>query len=257
MTLVAAAIMPHGTPALEPGPTRDAMEEIGRRFEAAAPDAIVVVTPHNVHVEGHFAVLDAGRVAGSLEEWERPESLERTIDRELAGEVLAALRGVGLPALAVSYGGNDPAEAVAAMDWGTQIPLAFLPETPVVVVSPARDRPLSEHVRAGEAIAAAGGARRIALVASADHGHAHDPAGPYGFDPAAAEYDRRIVELVRSGRLGAAAGLEELVAAAKADSLWQLLVLEGALGGRFEAELLSYEAPTYFGMLCAAYAPAA
>ncbi len=31
----------------------------------------------------------------------------------------------------------------------------------------------------------------------------------------------------------------------------------GALGRSFDVELLSYEAPTYFGMLCAAYAPAA
>jgi len=43
---------------------------------------------------------------------------------------------------------------------------------------------------------------------------------------------------------------------AKADSYWQMLMLEGALGeGNWDGELLSYEAPTYFGMLCAAYAP--
>jgi aromatic ring-opening dioxygenase LigB subunit len=34
-----------------------------------------------------------------------------------------------------------------------------------------------------------------------------------------------------------------------------MLMLEGALGGDgWKGELLSYEAPTYFGMLCAAYA---
>jgi aromatic ring-opening dioxygenase LigB subunit len=34
-------------------------------------------------------------------------------------------------------------------------------------------------------------------------------------------------------------------------------MLEGALdGGGWTGELLSYEAPTYFGMLCAAYARA-
>ena len=43
--------------------------------------------------------------------------------------------------------------------------------------------------------------------------------------------------------------------AAKADSLWQLLVLHGALGDGARVELLSYEAPTYYGMLCAAYEP--
>jgi len=39
------------------------------------------------------------------------------------------------------------------------------------------------------------------------------------------------------------------VAAAKADSLWQLLMLQGASAGR--AELLAYAAPTYYGMAVA------
>jgi aromatic ring-opening dioxygenase LigB subunit len=47
----------------------------------------------------------------------------------------------------------------------------------------------------------------------------------------------------------------QLVADAKADSFWQLLLLAGALGEGWEAELLSYEAPTYYGMLGAAFAP--
>ena len=254
--IVAAAIAPHGTPAFEPSPTRDALEEIGRRFEAAVPEATVVVTPHNVHVEGHFAVVDTATVAGDLAQWGEPERmLERQVDRDLVRAL--ATSADHLPFLTVSYGGNDAATAAAPMDWGTLIPLAFLPETPVVVVSPARDRPLAEHVELGRAIASAGADKRVALVASADHGHAHDPDGPYGFDPAAAQYDEAIVELVRTSRLDRLGELEPLVASAKADSLWQLVVLHGALGDSYAVELLSYEAPTYFGMLCAAYAPSA
>ena len=84
--IVAAAIAPHGTPAFDPGPTRDALEEIGRRFAAAAPETIVVVTPHNVHVSGHFAVVDAAEVAGSLAEWGDPErTLRRPVDRRMVG----------------------------------------------------------------------------------------------------------------------------------------------------------------------------
>jgi len=98
--------------------------------------------------------------------------------------------------------------------------------------------------------------KRVALIASADHGHAHDAEGPYGFDPAAKEYDDRIVDLVREDRLGELLGLDAaFVEAAKADSFWQMLMLHGALGDRWQGEFLSYEAPTYFGMLCAAYEP--
>ena len=230
-----AAIAPHGdvdaTPEL-----KAAMEELGRRFDAAEPETAIVVTPHNIHVEGHFAVVVAGHVGA------------HETDRELAAGALAALRAEGLPAVGVSYGGNDPAEAELPLDWGTEIPLAFLHAPQVVVVCPARDRPLEEHVRAGAALARATEGRRVALVGSADHGHAHDAEGPYGFDPAAAAYDARFQELLSREPLDFMP-LAELVAAAKADSLWQLLVLQGAAPGR--AELLAYAAPTYYGMAVA------
>jgi aromatic ring-opening dioxygenase LigB subunit len=46
----------------------------------------------------------------------------------------------------------------------------------------------------------------------------------------------------------------ELVEEAKADSWWQMLILHGATAG-WTGRLISYEAPTYFGMLTAAYSP--
>ena len=240
-----AAIAPHGD--VDEAPElRAAMEELGRRCDAAEPEAAIVVTPHNVHVEGHFAVVVSARVG------------EHEVDRELAVGVLDALRAEGLPVLGVSYGGNDPGEAEMPLDWGTEVPLAFLRAPRVVVVSPARDRTLAEHVRAGAAVRRATEGRRVALIASADHGHAHDPEGPYGYDPAAARYDELVQEIVRSGRLEFEP-LAALVADAKADSLWQLLVLQGAVGESesgsarpgVAAEQLAYAAPTYYGMLVA------
>jgi aromatic ring-opening dioxygenase LigB subunit len=252
--IVFAAIAPHGDPAfVEGSPTREAMHELGRRHRAAVPDATVVLTPHNIHVDGAFAVVTAGVVAGRLDE---PNiELARNVDRQLAAAVLEELGRLGLPAVGVSYGSNDPALAEMPLDWGALIPLWFLGgDEPVVIVAPARDRPLAEHIAGGAAIAKAT-TRRIAVIASADHGHRHDENGPFGFHPAAAEYDRRVVELVRENRLDQVLELETIVENAYADSLWQLAMLAGALGENFDVELLSYEAPTYFGMLCAAFAP--
>lgn len=268
--IVFGAIAPHGDPALvEESPTRLALEELGRRLERAAPEATVVLTPHNVHVEGAFAVVVSAWIEGTLEEQalelsahggEAPR-LRARVDVALAARVLDALGSAGMPARGVSFGSNDPSVAVMPMDWGTLIPLWFLggrsaEQRPVVIVAPARDLPLAAHHRAGEALARACGERRVALVASADHGHAHDAEGPFGFDPAAGEFDDRVVELVRENRLGDVRALEPIVEAARADSLWQLVMLDGALGAGFDVELLSYERPTYFGMLCAAFEPA-
>ena len=75
MTLVFAAIAPHGglvfeQPAgvgsTEPGgqlPTRQGMEELGRRFDVAQPEAVIVVTPHGTLVDGHFGVVRSGKVS--------------------------------------------------------------------------------------------------------------------------------------------------------------------------------------------------
>jgi aromatic ring-opening dioxygenase LigB subunit len=226
------AIAPHGdvesTPEL-----LAAMEELGRRYDGES--TVVVVTPHNVHVEGHFAVAVSARVG------------EHEVDRELALRLVDEIRAAGLPVVGVSYGGNDPAEAELPLDWGTEVPLRYVPAQRIVVIAPARDRPLDEHIELGRILAS--NSLSLSLIASADHGHAHDADGPYGFDPAAAEYDRRFQELVPTGDFRP---LAELVADAKADSLWQLLVLQGATGGR-GGELLAYAAPTYYGMAVAVF----
>jgi aromatic ring-opening dioxygenase LigB subunit len=272
VAVVFAAIAPHGAIAIpelcsddERGlaaATTAGLEELGRRFTAAAPEAVVVLTPHTAHVPGAIAVVVAGSHAGSLA---GPDgaSVELTCpsDRDLALGVLARLWSHRIPAVGLSFGGNDPGAAVMPMDWGTLIPLWFMggrAQEPLatVVIGPARDLSAADHARAGRAIAEAAAGKRVALIASADHGHAHDPEGPYGFDPAAAEYDALVTELVGQNRLESLRELEPaFVEAAKADSWWQLLMLQGVLDGGFDVELLSYEAPTYFGMLCAAFRP--
>jgi aromatic ring-opening dioxygenase LigB subunit len=46
----------------------------------------------------------------------------------------------------------------------------------------------------------------------------------------------------------------DLVEAAKPDSLWQLAMLAGVLDVvQMEGRLVSYQVPTYYGMLCAGY----
>jgi aromatic ring-opening dioxygenase LigB subunit len=131
---------------------------------------------------------------------------------------------------------------------------------PTVIVVPARDLPYERHLAAGRAIARAAQAsgRRVALIASCDHGHGHDATGPYGFTPRSREFDEQVVALVKAGDLGALVRMDpELPVEGKADSYWQMLMLHGALGDGWRGEFLSYEVPTYYGMLCASYVPEA
>ena len=256
MTLIFAAIAPHGGPVFDQpdGPTRQAMEELGRRFDAAAPEAVIVLTPHGVHLDGEFAVVRSARLEGDAAEWTHADTrYEGPGDPELADACVGALRDAGLPATGLTFGATAAGASTMPLDWGALIPLWFM-RAPAVVVSPCRARSTDEHLRAGAALAAATGERRVALIASADHGHGHTADGPYGFAAESAAYDADVVELVRENRLAELATWgTEFALAAKADSFWQLLMLHGAIGGCWEADLLSYEAPTYFGMLCAAF----
>jgi aromatic ring-opening dioxygenase LigB subunit len=269
---VFAAIAPHGGLAIEQAclpeernlamSTRAGMEELGRLFSAARPDVVVVATPHNVHISGALAVIVSGQMAGAIEGSPEPVALDVPVETDFAWLVLESLLHAEIPAVGVSFGSNDPASAVAPMDWGVLIPLWFMggrhnPPVPLVVVTPARDLPAAAHVGAGKAIAQAAteSGRRVAFIASADHGHTHRRDGPYGYHPDAARYDDLIRELVGGKKLEGLLDIpKELVEQAKADSWWQLLMLHGATSGtEWRSRLISYEAPTYFGMLTAAY----
>lgn len=150
------------------------------------------------------------------------------------------------------------------MDWGTLIPLWFLvgrdnEDLKVAIVTPSREIPLKELVSFGEVISevTAASEKRVAFVASADQGHAYRADGPYGYNPASAEFDQLVKEAVQRNDLGPLLNLpSKFVENAKPDSLWQLAILQGVLErSQLVGRLLSYQVPTYYGMLCATFSP--
>jgi aromatic ring-opening dioxygenase LigB subunit len=269
--LVFGCIAPHGgmlIPGID-GPdgrkaraTRAAMEELGRRVEAHRPDTIALITPHGTSVPDAFSLLDSGRVAGELGGNGRSVTVEFRVDNELNAAIAALGDERGVPVKRIVRGNPEDPSSCLPLDWGAVIPFWFMgrgmsPPPRVVVAAPHYDLDWNLYSPFGEIIrvAAEGLGRRLAIIASADLGHAHDPRGPYGYDPAAAEFDAVACEAIRQQDLGRMLHLDrDWVERAKIDALWQMLNLHGAIDGQgFRGELLSYEVPTYFGMLCAAY----
>jgi aromatic ring-opening dioxygenase LigB subunit len=277
--LVFACIAPHGgiilpilagEQARKAARTREAMEELGRRMAEAAPDTIVLITPHGHRVDGVFSLLNNRRVRGVLgaEEGGNANSLTLgfAIDREFNEALRSQARELGVPVARLGYAVPDEEEFVQELDWGALIPLWFMgaalaPQPRVVIACPDRgnlvDLPWELFPRFGRAIrqAAQVTGRRIALIASADLGHAHDPEGPYGFDPASAEFDAAVQEAIRAQDLGRLLSFDlDWVTRAATDAFGQILNLHGAIQETgMRGEQLSYEVPSYFGMLCAAY----
>jgi len=254
--IVFGAIAPHGNPVYEEpdGPTANGMQELARRLRASGAESAILATPHGTLLDGHFGVVRSARLAEHPNQFVDAEHLyEGDGDPELADACVEALHAASLPALGITFGTIASGGSTMPVDWGAGIPLSFL-KIPAVIVTPCRALSNADHVRAGQALARATGRRPVAFVASADHGHGHTEDGPYGYSEHSAPYDEDVQDVVRRNALGELAGWDSQRAVdALADSLWQMLMLHGALGGGWQAELLSYEAPTYFGMLTASF----
>ena len=286
MPLVFGAIAPHGGDAIAEiadnpavmAKTRAGLEELGRRFAAARPDTVVVLNPHGPMIRGAVSVGVANAAVGELEGKSGQKiTLALRTDRELI-EIIADEAGspqvpyaVPLPLtemptkdIKVSGRASEPVIQCDWLDWGALVPLWFLarpltPQPRVVLLAPDRRLPREILVRVGVAIARAAAKTdtRVALVASCDQGHAHAADGPYGYDPASAEHDRAMCEVIAENNLPALLDWSQsFLETAKVDAFWQTIMLAGALGHTpMHGELLSYEAPTYFGMAVAAYTP--
>jgi len=254
--IVFGAIAPHGNPVYEQpdGPTANGMHELARRLEASRAEVAILATPHGTLLDGHFGVVRSSRLTEHPNQFVDASHLyEGDGDPELADACVTALQAAGLPALGLTFGTVASGGSTMPIDWGAGIPLTFL-RIPAVIVTPCRAFSNQDHVLAGEALALATGDRAVAFIASADHGHGHTTDGPYGFSEHSAPYDDDVQDVVRRNALRELADWDPQRAAdALADSLWQMLMLHGALGDGFRAELISYEAPTYFGMLTAAF----
>jgi aromatic ring-opening dioxygenase LigB subunit len=270
--LVFGAIAPHGGDIISQiaavtatmAKTRAAMRELGRRCAAAMPETVVVATPHGIIAEGVISIGATAMAAGILD-GPSGGQVKAVFENDL--ELVAALEPEmerqGVPYVRL-VGEEKKQSAVLPLDWGALVPLWFTahpmkPRPKIVVLGPDRNLPRETLVRSGVAVAraAAVSGKRVAFIASCDLGHAHDPDGPYGFDPASAEHDALYCAAVAESDLARLLEWpEEFLETAKVDAFWQTLMLAGALGHTpMRGELLSYEAPTYFGMAVAAYEP--
>ena len=271
--LVYACIAPHGgelVPALAGSklklfsPTRRGMRVLAAAMRDCRPDTIVLASPHNLRLNKHIGVVTSEYSSGKTAEGRREISMRARCDVEFAKKLAEAGEAAGLPAVAANYGVFEGPLSDVPMDWGTMIPLWFFmkgtrPRSRIVIVTPSREIPLTQNVEFGKVIAETAEAekKRVAFVASADQAHRHQKRGPYGFDKRAAVYDKQVMDLIRHNELEEIVRMSpNFIDGAMPDSLWQMAMLVGALSVvPMKAELVSYQVPTYYGMLCASYQP--
>ena len=240
--------------------TRQSMREMGEHLEVLKPDVLVIVNPHGFRVQNALSISIAERATA---DWSADVKLDFEMDSALANRIADKASEMDIPIVRYIYGASSGPDCYIPLDWGAVVPLYFLGHRSasappkIVHVSPMRTLPLSTHYEFGRALGSVikDSEQRIALIASADQGHAHDAQGPYGYDPASAQYDAWIQDVIRSNRLDDLLSADmKLVEHGKPDSLWPTLVLAGILKENpMQAKFLSYEVNVYFGILCAEF----
>lgn len=239
--------------------TRQSMQEMSANLQSLAPETIVIINPHGFRVQSGMSISIAER---AIAEWSPDVKLDFDMDPSLANIIADKATEMDVPVVRYIYGASGGPDCFIPLDWGAAVPLYFMghrfdPKPKIVHISPMRTLPYQLHFDFGRAIGRVlkESASRIALIASADQGHAHNVNGPFGFDPASAQYDSWMQEVINEGRLDDLLSADpDLVEKGKPDSLWPTLILAGALKENpMKGRLLSYEINVYFGILCAEF----
>jgi aromatic ring-opening dioxygenase LigB subunit len=275
MPIEYACILPHGSDIIPRlavrktehifEKTRESVRRIARDIREVRPDLIIIASPHNLRLQSKIAIVTAENSTGQLNgRGGRKVTLSLKCDREFAQELLEESTRKHLPVVGANYGTAEGGGSDMPMDWGVLVPMWFVTreervKARIVIVTPSREIPLRQNIAFGMTIAETAERRenRIAFIASADQAHAHMKSGPYGYHRSAAKYDDFVSEAIRKNRIESISRLSKsLVEDAKPDSLWQLAILAGiARIVDMRGELLSYEVPTYYGMICASFVP--
>jgi aromatic ring-opening dioxygenase LigB subunit len=275
LTLVYACIAPHGSEAIPElcaksklekfRKTKNGLRQLAGEIANEKPDTIVIATPHNLKIEQKIAVVMAENSTGTLQASLRNKnsvSLKAKCDTRFARKIFESARKRRLPVVLANYGTAEGVTSDMPMDWGTLVPLWFIlpqchPKPKIVMITPSREIQLSENFRFGKVIGQLSKRTksRIVFVASADQAHRHKRTGPYGFNKRAREYDRLVLDALERNEIDSIMNFDKrLVDAARPDSLWQMTILAGAIEGTdMRTTLLSYDVPTYFGMICASF----
>lgn len=225
-----------------------AMAEAARRVVAAAPDGIVLLSPHTPRARGAFSCVAGARVRGDLADFGAPgvgcdlprgDALERALAEACRSE------GVALEPI-----------SPRRLDHGAMVPLAFLADAgwrgeTLVLGLPAEPR-ADRMAALGRAIQLASEGKRWALVASGDCSHRLLPDAPAGFDPRAASFDRALCNAVGAGDNAALFRFDEALRDLAAEDVVDTAQVAAACAGTAHGrEVLSYEGPFGVGYLVA------
>lgn len=212
MSWIWAALMPHPPviiPEVGKGREREAgstlegakrlQAMLGEANKSAAPDVLLVLSPHQPYVPGALFLNSAAKLKGTLSRFGAPSaSVAADVPPDALGELTDALKAAGIPVVLAE-------QPDITQDHGAIVPLLSLiscfPDKklpPVIVGSPSGLTP-EKALALGGVLGNLPDSRRWALLASGDLSHRLKNDGPYGFNPAGPVFDKAVVDALKAG----------------------------------------------------------
>ena len=265
MSIKAAFIVPHPPiilPAVGRGEekkisaTTDSYRAVAAAVAEAAPETIVLTSPHSVMYRDYFHISPGKSAHGDMAEFRaKSVSVDKQYDCEFVKALSALADKEGLPA-------GTLGEKEARLDHGTVIPLSFIDEAYTdykLVRIGLSGLGALEHYRLGKLIARTAEQlnRRVVFIASGDLSHKLKEDGPYGFAAEGPVFDSEVTAAMADGDFLKMLSFPEGFCSAAAEcGLKSFQIMAGALDGlSVESRLLSYEGPFGVGYGVASFIP--
>ena len=236
-----------------------AFSQVSKEITNLNPDTLIFITPHGTVYSDYFHISPGGKAVGDfLRFGVSGFRIESEYDEALVQEITRYATNSNLPA-------GTEGERDGSLDHGVTVPLWFIRQATgdnkdgdnkIVRISQSGMSPM-EHYRLGQVIAEASGKtnRRVVLIASGDLSHKLTSSGPYGYAPEGPEFDKTVVNALKTGDFSQLFNITDKKRQAAAECGYNsFMVLAGCLDGKeFDAKLLSYEGPFGVGYAVASF----
>lgn len=242
--------------------TVDGMRLLAKKFKAASPEQLIIITPHGQAMREGPTVLTQDLIKGDFAQFGFPDiSVEFQNDHHLLTLLETETAAEPLRPIFLDNR-NYLLRSGKPLDHGAMVPLHYLHEAglkiPGLLITFGFNT-LRQLYQFGRTLRRAVNKRGLpaAVLASGDLSHRLKPGAPAGFNPRGAEYDQLLVELLRDGRVEDILDLDlQLVDEAGECGLRSFVIALGMLDGEsFRTEIISYEGPFGVGYLVAALHP--
>ncbi|MDI6883272.1 MAG: AmmeMemoRadiSam system protein B [Patescibacteria group bacterium] len=252
-----AAITPHppiiipsisGSNLAQVQKTIKAMEKLAEIFAKAAPETVLIISPHGPVDFNQFTISDYPILTGHFYNFgDFQTELIFKNDLALVKKIKEKCLQAKIPLKEVNS---------KELDHGTLVPLYYLAKNQSnfkVVPLGYSFLDLKTHFEFGKVIKKLVNSqdRKIAIVASGDLSHRLTPEAPAGYSSRGKEFDEKLIELLKKKDVKGILNMEpSLVEEAGECGYHSIIILLGALKGLgWQPEILSYEAPFGVGYL--------